>query len=313
MLIHPTIDRLRALGLAAMADTLAELQNNPEAAGMPHADWLGLLVDREVTARDNRRLTRRLTSAKLRQAAAIENVDYRAARGLDRSLFQTLATCQWIRDANHLVIVGPTGTGKSWLACALGNKACRDGFSVLYKRTSRLFADLAQARGEGRLARLITALERVNLLILDDWGPEPLTADQRRDLLEIVDDRYDKGSLLITSQVPVSQWHDVIADPTLGDAIMDRIIHNAHRIGSKATVYGVRLAKRKSREHLAHDRPAGPQAPPARVATSLVGALRAAHGALPWTAGTIFEPTPPALTRRPFPANLKPVSCVRLQ
>jgi len=233
MLIHPTIDRLRALGLAAMADTLAELQNNSEAAGMPHADWLGLLVDREITARDNRRLTRRLTSAKLRQTATVENVDYRTARGLDRSLFHNLSTCQWIRDANHLVIVGPTGTGKSWLACALGNKACRDGFSVLYKRSSRLFADLAQARGEGRLARLIATLERVNLLILDDWGPEPLTADQRRDLLEIVDDRYDKGSLLITSQVPVSQWHDVIADPTLGDAILDRIIHNAHRIELK--------------------------------------------------------------------------------
>ena len=233
MLIHPTIDRLRSLGLAAMADTLAELQNNPEAAEMPHADWLGLLIDREVTSRDNRRLARRLTNARLRQAATLENVDYRTARGLDRSLFQTLATSQWIRDCNHLVIVGPTGTGKSWLACALGNKACRDGFSVLYKRTSRLFADLAQARGEGRLLRLISALERINLLILDDWGPEPLSADQRRDLLEIVDDRYDKGSLLITSQLPVSQWHDVVADPTLGDAILDRIVHNAHRIELK--------------------------------------------------------------------------------
>jgi len=233
MLIHPTVDRLRSLGLAAMADTLAELQNNPEAAEMPHADWLGLLIDREVTSRDNRRLARRLTNARLRQAATLENVDYRTARGLDRSLFQTLATSQWIRDCNHLVIVGPTGTGKSWLACALGNKACRDGFSVLYKRTSRLFADLAQARGEGRLLRLISALERINLLILDDWGPEPLSADQRRDLLEIVDDRYDKGSLLITSQLPVSQWHDVVADPTLGDAILDRIVHNAHRIELK--------------------------------------------------------------------------------
>ncbi|TWB87237.1 DNA replication protein DnaC [Bradyrhizobium macuxiense] len=233
MLIHPTVERLRALGLTAMADTLIELQNNPEAAEMPHPDWLGLLVDREVTSRDNRRLVRRLSNAKLRQAAAIENVDYRAARGLDRSLFQNLATCQWIREHNHLVIVGPTGTGKSSLACALGNRACRDGFSVLYKRVPRLFADLAQARGEGRLARLIAALERINLLILDDWGPEPLTIDQRRDLLEIVDDRYDKGSLLITSQVPVSQWHDVIADPTLGDAILDRIIHNAHRIELK--------------------------------------------------------------------------------
>lgn len=233
MLIHPTVERLRSLGLAAMADTLVELQNNPEAAEMQHADWLGLLIDREVTARDNRRLARRLSTAKLRQAASIENVDYRTARGLDRSLFQNLASSQWIRDCNHLAIVGPTGTGKSWLACALGNKACRDGFSVLYKRVSRLFADLAQARGEGRLARLIAMFERVNLLILDDWGPEPLTADQRRDLLEIVDDRYDKGSLLITSQVPVSQWHDVIADPTFGDAILDRIIHNAHRIELK--------------------------------------------------------------------------------
>ncbi len=141
--------------------------------------------------------------------------------------------------ANHLVIVGPTGTGKSWLACALGNKACRDGFSVLYKRASRLFADLAQARGEGRLARLIAALERVNLLILDDWGPEPLTADQRRDLLEIVDDRYDKGSLLITSQVPVSQWHDVIADPTLGDAILDRIADRFFRMLITTSLSGV--------------------------------------------------------------------------
>jgi DNA replication protein DnaC len=245
VLIHPTVERLRALGLTAMADTLTELQNNPEAAEMPHADWLGLLIDREVTARDNRRLSRRLSNAKLRQAATIENVDYRSSRGLDRSLLQNLATSQWIRDCNHLAIVGPTGTGKSWLACALGHKACRDGFSVLYKRVSRLFADLAQARGEGRLARLIASLERVNLLILDDWGPEPLTADQRRDLLEIVDDRYDKGSLLITSQVPVSQWHDVIADPTLGDAILDRIIHNAHRVELKGDSLRRRTGEKK--------------------------------------------------------------------
>ena len=245
MLIHPTVERLRSLGLAAMADTLVELQNNPEAAEMSHADWLGLLIDREATFRDDRRLSRRLTAAKLRQTATIENIDFRTSRGLDRSLFQTLATCQWVRDCNHLAIVGPTGTGKSWLACALGNKACRDGFSVLYKRASRLFADLAQARGEGRLSRLMTTLERTNLIIID-WGPEPLTADQRRDLLEIVDDRYDKGSLLITSQVPVSQWHDVIADPTLGDAILDRIIHNAHRIELKGDSLRRRAGEKKA-------------------------------------------------------------------
>jgi DNA replication protein DnaC len=152
MLIHPTVERLRALGLAAMADALIELQNNPQAAEMPHADWLGLLIDREVTFRDNRRLARRLFAAKFRQTATIENIDYRTSRGLDRALFQALTTSQWVREHNHLAIVGPTGTGKFWLACALGNKACRDGFSVLYKRASRLFADLAQARGEGRLA-----------------------------------------------------------------------------------------------------------------------------------------------------------------
>src|ERR1700722_12079786 len=227
MLIHPTVERLRSLGLAAMADTLIEMQNNPEAAEMPHADWLGLLVDREATFRDNRRLFRRLTAARLRPAA-------------------TIATSEWVRQHNHLVIVGPTGTGKSWLACALANKACRDGFSVLYKRAPRLFADLAQARAEGRLSRLMTTLERTNLIIIDDWGPEPLSADQRRDLLEIVDDRYDKGSLLITSQVPVSQWHDVIADPTLGDAILDRIIHNAHRIELKGDSLRRRAGEKKA-------------------------------------------------------------------
>src|ERR1700686_4572905 len=172
MLIPPTVERLHSLGLAPRANTLIELQNNPEAAEMPHADWLGLLIDREATFRDNRRLSRRLTAAKLRQAATIENIDFRTSRGLDRSLFQTLATSQWVRDCNHLAIVGPTGTGKAWVECALGNKACRDGFSVLYKRAPRLFADLAQARGEGRLARLMRTLEGTRLPTIDDWGPD---------------------------------------------------------------------------------------------------------------------------------------------
>jgi DNA replication protein DnaC len=233
MLTHPTVERLRALGLTAMADAFVELQNAPEAADLPREDWLGLLIDREATSRENRRLVRRLREAKLRQAAVIEDTDFRTPRGLDRTLFSKLATCQWIRDHQHLVMVGPTGTGKSWLACALGHKACREGFSVLYKRAFRLLADLALARGEGRLPRLLGSIERTRLLIIDDWGPEPLTAEQRRDLLEIVDDRYDKGSLLITSQIPVDRWHDVIADPTFGDAILDRVIHNAHRLNLK--------------------------------------------------------------------------------
>ncbi len=165
MLIHPTVSRLRDIGLSAMADALVAMTNDPEAASLPHADWLGLLVDREATAREDRRLQRRLHGAKLRQAAVVENVDLRSSRGLDRALFKALATSDWVREHQHLAVTGPTGTGKSWLACALGHKACRDGFSVLYKRAPRLFADLAQARGEGRLARLMTTLERTDLLI----------------------------------------------------------------------------------------------------------------------------------------------------
>ena len=246
MLIHPTVERLRALGPAAMADTLVELQNAPDAAELSREDWLGLLVDREATSRENKRLARRLRDARLRQSAAVEAVDFRAPRGLDRALFQKLASCAWVRDHHHLVVVGPTGIGTSWLACALGHKACREGFSVLYKRATRLFSDLTPARGEGRLPRLLTALERVRWLIVDDWGPEPLNAKQRRDLREIVDDRDDRSALLSTSQVPVNRWHEVIGDPTLADAILDRILHRAHRIELKGPSLRRRLIEADS-------------------------------------------------------------------
>ena len=233
MLIHPTVERLRARPHrhGGRAHRAAEQSAGSRDAACRLARPAHR--SRSDLSRQPPSLAPPGCPAKLRQAATVEDVDYRTARGLDRALFQALTTSQWVREHNHLAIIGPTGTGKSWLACALGNKACRDGFSVLYKRASRLFADLAQARGEGRLPRLMTTLERTNLIIIDDWGPEPLTAEQRRDLLEIVDDRYDKGSLLITSQVPIAQWHDIIADPTLGDAILDRIVHNAHRIQLK--------------------------------------------------------------------------------
>ncbi len=242
MLIHPMVERLRSLGLTAMADAFTDMQHSAAADDLSREDWLGLLIDREATSRDNKRLGRRLRLAKLRQNAVVEDADLRTPRGLDRGLFQKLTTCSWIRDSQHLLIGGPTGVGKSWLACALGHKACRDGYSVMYRRAPRLFADLATARGEGRLARLLTTLERTRLLIIDDWGPEPLTGEQRRDLLEIIDDRDGRGSLLMTSQVPIGRWHEIIGDPTLGDAILDRVVHRAHRIELK----GESLRKRNS-------------------------------------------------------------------
>jgi len=229
MLIHPLIERLRGLGMTAMADAFLEMQGSPAAADLTREDWLGLLLDREVTARDNKRIGRRLGHARLRQSAVVEDTNFRAPRGLDRGLFLKLSGCDWLRQSQHLVITGPTGIGKSWLACALGHKACREGFSVLYRRAPRLFSELAIARGEGRLPRMLATLERTRLLIIDDWGLEALNAEQRRDLLEIVDDRYEKGSLLVTSQIPVNRWHELIGDPTIGDAILDRVVHRAHR------------------------------------------------------------------------------------
>jgi DNA replication protein DnaC len=233
MLTHPTAERLRDIGMTAMADAFLEMQASAAAADLSREDWLGLLLDREVTSRESKRLGRRLSQARLRQNAVIEDTDFRAPRGLDRVLFHQLAGCDWLRHSQHLIISGPTGVGKSWLACALGHKACREGFSVLYRRAPRLFAELTTARGEGRLPRMLATLERTRLLIIDDWGPEPLTAEQRRDLLEIVDDRYERGSLLITSQVPVTRWHELMGDPTIGDAILDRVVHRAHRIELK--------------------------------------------------------------------------------
>src|SRR6478752_10590740 len=220
---HPTLDQLHQLGLAGMARAFAELEANPTSTALSHAEWLGLLLDREITERYERRLRARLRFARLRHQAAVEDVDYRAARGLDRALFQALIAGRWIDEAQNLIIEGPAGVGKSWLACALGHKACRDNRSVLYQRVPKLFADLALARGDGRYAKLLKQFARVDLLILDDWGPEPLLAEQQRDLLEIVEDRYNAGSLIITSQVPIDRWYEIVGNPTLADAILDRI------------------------------------------------------------------------------------------
>ena len=231
MLTHPTIDQMRALKLDGMAEAFIELEAQDRAKDLSHAEWLALLLDRETASRSTRRFHTRLKSARLRHSqASVEDVDYRASRRLDKALFQQLATSRWIAEHRSLLVTGPCGVGKSWLSCALAQKACRDGYTVHYARVPRLFAELELAHGDGRFAKLFRSLTKSDLLILDDWGPDRLTAPQRRDLMEIVEDRYGRGSTLITSQLPVDKWHDVIDEPTFADAILDRLVHNAYRL-----------------------------------------------------------------------------------
>jgi DNA replication protein DnaC len=230
LLTHPTLDQLHAMGLVGMAKAFSELNANPEAAGLQHGEWLAMLLDREAAHRQDKRLGARLRYARLRHQAAPEDVDYRAARGLDRQLLQELLKGGWIDAHENLIISGPTGVGKSWLGCALGHKACRDNRSVLYVRAPKLFDELALAHGDGTFARRVKSLGAVQLLIFDDWGLEPLTAQGRHDLLEILEDRYGRRSTVVTSQVPVADWHGLIGNATYADAILDRLVHNAHRI-----------------------------------------------------------------------------------
>lgn len=230
MLTHPTLDQLRELGLDGMVKAFGDIEAAGQAAALSHLEWLGLLLDRELSHRRDRRLTARLRYARLRHQACVEDVDYRAPRGLDRVLFLKLAQSSFIDQHDNLVICGPTGVGKSWLASALGQQACRDNRSVLYQRIPKLFTDLALARGDGRYARLMRALGGVQLLILDDWGLGSLDAAARHDLLEILEARYGRRSTIVTSQLPVDKWHQLIGDPTYADAILDRLLHNAHRI-----------------------------------------------------------------------------------
>ena len=230
---HPNLDKLKALKLFGMARALEDLSGLQDRGRLDFADQLALLIDREAADRANLALATRLKRAQLRQAACFENINLKAARGLDKGLIGDLFTCRWITDHRHLIVTGATGTGKTWISCALGNQAAREGFSVLYARLSRLLDDLATARLANAGGRLMRRLGKVDLLILDDWAMTDLTAQQRRDLMEIVDDRHDRRSIILATQVPVDRWHDMIGDPTYADAILDRIVHNATRVELK--------------------------------------------------------------------------------
>lgn len=248
MLIHQTLERLRDLRLIGMAQALEEQLRRSDLDTLPFEDRLGLLLERELTERDDRRLARLLQVAKLQMPACVEDLDLKPARGLDRSLVLRLTTGQWIREHDNVLIVGATGTGKSYLACALGHSACRAGLSTRYFRFSRLLGALALARADGSYPKFLERLAKAQLLILDDFGLAGLSDTERADLLEVLDDRYAKRATLVTSQLPFDHWHDVLGDATFADAILDRLINNAYRITLKGPSMRRKKAKPSSDE-----------------------------------------------------------------
>lgn len=230
MLTNPTMNKLVALSLTGMAAALKEQLERADYATLAFEDRLGLLVDREVSERENRRLERNLRAAKLRTSASIEDLDLHHPRGLDRSVILSLADAQWVRAHQNVLIVGPTGVGKTYLACALAQAALRRGHTAFYQRAPRLFGTLAIARADGRLPKVLAGWARVDVLVVDDLALQPLAAQQASDLLEVIEDRAQLRSTIVTSQLPVSQWHDSLGDATVADAILDRLVHNAHRL-----------------------------------------------------------------------------------
>jgi DNA replication protein DnaC len=233
MLHQHTLEKLHALKLTGMAAAFEQQLAQPAIEELSFEERFALLLDQEILYRDNRRLARLLKAAKLRSNACVEDIDYRHPRGIDRSFMSTLASCQWVQRHHNLCITGPTGSGKTWLACALGNQTCRQGLSVRYFRLPRLFEMLRIAHGDGSYPRLMNQLAKTDLLILDDWGIQKTATAQRNDLMEVIEDRHGLRSTLIASQLPVEHWHEYIGEATLADAILDRLLHQTHRLPLK--------------------------------------------------------------------------------
>jgi DNA replication protein DnaC len=232
--MNPTLETLKGLKLHGMLEALEEQQQTPNIQALSFEERVALLVDRERIYRDNQRRTRLLRGARLKVAeASLEDINYKAARGLDKRQITSLATGEWIRRAQNLLITGATGSGKTWIACALAQQTCRQGDSVLYYRVPRLIEELRISHGDGSYIKFLKALSKASLIVLDDWGLTALSAQDRADLLEILDDRVNTGSTLIASQLPVDTWHAYLGEPTLADAILDRLVHHSHRIELK--------------------------------------------------------------------------------
>ena len=230
MLTHPITDKLQQMKFYGMLTAFEEQMQMADIEKLTFEDRLALLVDREMTVRENRRLKTRLRKARLRENACIEDVDFRHPRSLDKSLFMKLADCRFLKEHNNVLIIGPTGVGKTYLACALAQNACRNGYTACYFRLPRLLHDLCIAKADGRYSNMLKSIARTDLLVLDDWGLSKFVKEQRYDLLEILEDRNGLHSTLVTSQLPVKHWHEIIADPTLADAILDRLVHNAYKL-----------------------------------------------------------------------------------
>jgi DNA replication protein DnaC len=231
MLTQPTIEKLCAMRLRGMADAFREQQQEPDVQRLSFEERLGLLIDRQWNWRENRALDRRLRNARLQGTACVEDIDFRTPRGLDRQLVRSLiAESAWVREHQNVFLIGPTGIGKTWIARALGHKACRDGYTALFLKAAELVRELAMARADGSHGKLLYRLGRVDVLIVDDWAMAPLADMERRDFLEICDERYQARSTMLTSQLPIAAWHAQIGDPTVADSILDRLVHNAHRL-----------------------------------------------------------------------------------